>query len=901
MGTIEDGFRFIVLCVFSGFLGLFCLTACLLALGRYGFSRWTREGVCVFCHMPSPLFLICVVPFVCVLVVRGSTKSGGNERLPFSQMSVPRRTPRLVDTVAREDIARGWRVATSAGAGGLTEIPADAVTNGLLRCRGAFNWAFRVEPDGWYFPYRDGILGGVTVFACGEVRPDVDTLYFPVPPVNGISLLPEAQWRLLNHEGTANVVKASVFRHAVTPKGSLLLDWRNALVGRNPGTPTNLQMELFRDGGFVWRTDGVSQRYLPVFPFDWDNDGLENSVDPEPLVANSADAHGTNGEWYRIVCSNVFELVDGAADWRDGINTNAYYFVDVVAEEVPAPIYFNADRDSRLGSPIVIAQAGMTNLVPLLIGVAYSVSSTVPITVSAPDAMYAVISSHSDGDYAVKWPIDFEFNESFTEQGRSYAVDVMPYDPGGTFTWGGLPAGRAVFMSALSHSPCACSFGVGGMVSFACSEDCDCGGDCAASGIYRLEDALFPVSGGICRCGFDDPPSHEEEPGHHPTDSFSVSICFSKPAVIFEEAYQDRPGVWKPKRSSRVRLTVSAYGGPKGGRLTIETRNLEKLSAVACGPMAFPSSMELGPGDSFYASFLCEGAGESGGAGDIGVSGEFTENDTNEMMSSDASLTVVRVEMRAESEAPANPCRNRHLYGVCERVQCLQRPSSPQITWTALGMGCISNASPVRYVCPMFATSSELSARLGSVVYCPRVRVVEPTGVECRRYGFLPADPMTGVGMALELFLTPSVVSFEGLEMKEVEAPSNATSPEWGVHTGYFAALAFQQRWYHYPLWGAGVWRPVDHENRWGGYDQSRMFGWPTPWTAGNLTWRIPIAWRSKYCPEGVEGRLSAESCSEWTMADDSVSKVKYGQVLTLSKDGEVVLNGERDARGDGR
>ena len=78
---------------------------------------------------------------------------------------------------------------------------------------------------------------------------------------------------------------SKVFSHAVTDYGSLLLDWHNALVGRNTGNPTNMQLELFGDGSFEWRTDDSSHLYAPVFPFDWDGDGLENSVDPEPLVA----------------------------------------------------------------------------------------------------------------------------------------------------------------------------------------------------------------------------------------------------------------------------------------------------------------------------------------------------------------------------------------------------------------------------------------------------------------------------------------------------------------------------------------------------------------------------------------------------------------------------------------
>ena len=87
------------------------------------------------------------------------------------------------------------------------------------------------------------------------------------------------------------------------------------------------------------------------FPFSIlhlnDGDGLENSVDPEPLVAGS-DAHGTTAEWYNAVCSNVFIAVEGSngieLSPRTGeVNTNAYYFVDVVAERGPAVIRFVAD------------------------------------------------------------------------------------------------------------------------------------------------------------------------------------------------------------------------------------------------------------------------------------------------------------------------------------------------------------------------------------------------------------------------------------------------------------------------------------------------------------------------------------------------------------------------------
>ena len=49
--------------------------------------------------------------------------------------------------------------------------------------------------------------------------------------------------------------------------------------------------------------------------------------------------------------------------WLEGVNTNAYYFVDVVTTNCLAPIYFTGDRESRLGNPVVVARAFETKTV----------------------------------------------------------------------------------------------------------------------------------------------------------------------------------------------------------------------------------------------------------------------------------------------------------------------------------------------------------------------------------------------------------------------------------------------------------------------------------------------------------------------------------------------------------
>ncbi len=192
MAAFVAQIQFIILCVFSGLLGLTVLVAFGFALWRSG--AWVRMREAWWTstergpyqrHISSLLVWLCVMPPVCVLVVRGSTKNGSGTNEPPMRMG--RQVP--TEAVVPEDITRGYRVSVE-GEESIRPMPAGAVTNDLLRRRGGYDWAFRVVPEGWRFPYRDGCLTGVTVFVRGEVRPDIGTLYFPVPVTNGVSLLP---------------------------------------------------------------------------------------------------------------------------------------------------------------------------------------------------------------------------------------------------------------------------------------------------------------------------------------------------------------------------------------------------------------------------------------------------------------------------------------------------------------------------------------------------------------------------------------------------------------------------------------------------------------------------------------------------------------------------------------
>ena len=855
MALIAKGLSLLLMRCLAPLLGVVLAVWALLLLLRHCRSV-SGKGI-----PPAQWVALSVVMVVCTLFsgknTNGVQNVGGGNLFLFN--------PPPVQPVTPQDISNGWRVAEEMEAEAFAPPMPFAVTNELWRLRGAHDDSLRISADGWSYPFATG----VTVLSRGELRTCMRAHDFPRAFEQDLSLLPLASWPLLP-EGR----RESFFWHGATPSNTLLATWRNAALGRDATNPVSFQAELFPDGGFTYRYEDRTVRHARVWPFDWYDDVLENSFDPDPLLAGP-DAHGTNAEWYNAVCSNVLVAAEGpdgvSLSWREGVNSNAYYFVDVVAERGPAPICFTGDRTSALGDPVVVVRGGETNRVPLLIGIDYAVTSDVPFTVSFTDSGFATISTNGQYSAEVVWPLEFTFTEGFADGSRVYTVDVVPYDPGGVFSWE-LPRRGAA---------CGCVSYSGRTIVMGCTSTCGCGGGCAATGAYMLESAIFAATGGICRCDFDDPdpPSEELPPGP------GLSVSFSKGAVIYEDSYENSPGVWMPKRSTRVRLSVAASGGPHGGTLSLTSMNLTKLSAVG-GSLALQSPIEIAADEGYSVSFLCEAAEQSIIEDDVIVSGVLTENDTGQVITNADTLTVFRVELQVQNQAPANTCVNRHRYGVGELVTCRQWPSSPSLNFTAKSDGCVSNTAPRKYVCPLHEESNGLTITYGGSLYRPQIWIIEPEGIQCVDCDFLQPTMMEGVGMQLELRVLPYDVSFKGIALQEVPCLQ-------GTHTGYFAQSCYQQRWYHTVTWGAGVWRNVTDGNRWG-WDASRMFQWEQPWSQGILTWEIPIGWNRAGTTSGAcvkQKDLGADST--WDMSPYGITKIKYGQVLSLETDGSWSLNGE--------
>ena len=297
-GGLADGVRMAVQWLFGPLLVLAALAWLCLRLEAFGVFAAIRSAE----RRMSAFQRFAAAAFLAVFIVFASEKTNapnvelGMENVELSQLPSPGATSILHSPFSILNSVPAPLPAEPFAA------PLDgATTNTRWRVRGAFEDAVRIPfPGEDGFPWRGGVATALTAFACGEFRPDAATEYFPAPFVDSVSLPPL---------GRQDADAPSAFWHAATPSNSLVVTWENALHGRDAACPTNFQAEFFADGSFIYRYPDHATRYPPVLPFDYDGDGLENSVDPDPLVAGP-DAHGTNAEWYNTVCSNILAAAE---------------------------------------------------------------------------------------------------------------------------------------------------------------------------------------------------------------------------------------------------------------------------------------------------------------------------------------------------------------------------------------------------------------------------------------------------------------------------------------------------------------------------------------------------------------------------------------------------------------
>ena len=714
------------------------------------------------------------------------------------------------------DIARGWRVeSVTTNAAISYAMPVNGTLVGCWHIHGARS-SFgnnRIDFGDWYFPLGTNgeAFSSFWYFADGRIRPTPKDFAHEICAVGAPMSAVPGRSRLWTAE---------------EPDGVRVLTWEDFFLGGDTNIPINAQIRLYRNGDFTTRSNEVETVCRRVNPDDWDDDGIPNGADSNPMSCDGA-------------------FFGPANALPEGANTNAYCTVSVVATGPDALMTFVGDAPSDYADPVFVAKSGETNEVVILIGKTYTISSEWPFdVVGASDPETEVWQMRSAAHQTnVRRPVTIS-----ASGGNPFTMSVNPSDLGGMFSW---------------NAPgCCCSIaGSGDTFSWNCSTTCTCCGT-YADGWYSYEGYWLPATSCVCGCWSDGTPDWVEAPG--PLQP-SVSVSFSKNAVIFEDAYENEPGKWVGRNSTRTRLNVVANGGPNGAVLSVESTNLVKLVSIS-GPN-FPLSTVNVPAETQVSySIVYEGVEASDEADDIAVRACLQENDSENAFTNECSMTSVRLELAAVWEAPENPCTNRHVYGVGEKVLFKVRPllSSVILSTTKFdvdmseyelfGTNTVVDASEDRiYTCPISATyHPPIKVSAGSVEYPPSVMIVEPKEVVARGagWGMNKVDifyegnrrcwPSGSVGTATLVttnYIGPMTVSFRGIAVSEVPCYEEDTI------TGCFTNVQWRT---HTVEAGAGRAHPIGPGNYWF-EDSAGLSPAISNWgQGGELVLKIPVGWHRR-------------------------------------------------------
>ena len=294
-------------------------------------------------------------------------------------------------------------------------------------------------------------------------------------------------------------------------------------------------------------------------------------------------------------------------------------------------------------------------------------------------------------------------------------------------------------------------------------------------------------------------------------------------------------------------------------------------------------------------------------------------------------MTSVRLELAAVWEAPENPCTNRHVYGVGEKVLFKVRPQLPSVIlsttkfdvdmseYELFGTNTVVDASVDRiYTCPISATyHPPIKVSAGSVEYPPSVMIVEPKEVVARGAGWgmnkvdifyegnrrcWPSGTVGTATLVTTNYIGPMTVSFRGIAVSEVPCYEEdtitgcLTNVLWRTHT--FEA-------------GAGRAHPIGEGNFWF-VDSAGLSPSIANWEpGGEFVLKIPIGWHRRgstgvtqyvlhadYELFGVEGSrplvLNVIYRQRFAVDETGCCRTdKYGHWISRSRLCRVILDGE--------
>lgn len=214
-------------------------------------------------------------------------------------------------------------------------------------------------------------------------------------------------------------------------------------------------------------------------------------------------------------------------------------------------------------------------------------------------------------------------------------------------------------------------------------------------------------------------------------------------------------------------------------------------------------------------------------------------------------------------------------------------------------------------MCPIAASyAPNPTISYAGVPYAPLISLVEPQAVITPEVSWKWCHDSGDVGQSILVttnYISPMTVSFQDIMVAEIPCAETNTP------TGYFATTNFTGFMAHSIDAGAGISRRVQEHNRW--TVDSAGGGLYRNWSAGQLTWNIPIGWvrlTSDYGQFGSVLTVEYEACTNsatrplliggrtdlytqtFRIDEDGVARIgKFGHWLSRSRYCRIILDGE--------
>ena len=204
-----------------------------------------------------------------------------------------------------------------------------------------------------------------------------------------------------------------------------------------------------------------------------------------------------------------------------------------------------------------------------------------------------------------------------------------------------------------------------GVPVFCCNGACGCGGCSTGDITYSYSGYELDFAGHSCSCApNDDDGGHGHDDPHGVPSGPGVTASFTTRAVVFEDEYENEPGVTVPRRSTNTGVEFYVYGGTNGGTYAFTFVNGAKLIQIDGGTL--PVTGHVAAAESVAVMARFEGRAASGGEGDIVAKAEFTEDETGRTLT-DATSALTAVKVEVEPAESISGCQYRHKMGVCDK------------------------------------------------------------------------------------------------------------------------------------------------------------------------------------------------------------------------------------------